>query len=315
MLVYHPRWPDDSLTKIRTLGSKLCTYQYDRSTAHRAPQHRAVLWMTRSYQKSTKKQKRRQELCHCCIFWLRLPTLVWKGEDWSKCTVVSWRLRTVFILNVWSTSSLDRCHRNVSSITTNTLKFCSLIYLYIWLNLLLNEKIIGNVLICRFANIIFKGARSRRCHTADEHVVINITCIIIIIILAVHATAGRWPPQLAPCTSILGRSHPLTANGFLDVISPSSFWVFLLVVFHLWVSHSDVIFAHLVFFILATCPAHCPFMHFTFSIISITPVFDLIISFLILSLLVMFNNDLSMLRWATASFLSRCFVKVHVSAP
>ena len=72
--------------------------------------------------------------------------------------------------------------------------------------------------------------------------------------------------------------------------------------------HSDVIFAHLVFFILATCPAHCPFMHFTFSIISITPVFDLIISFLILSLLVMFNNDLSMLRWATASFLSRCFV-------
>ena len=68
--------------------------------------------------------------------------------------------------------------------------------------------------------------------------------------------------------------------------------------------HSDVIFAHLVFFILATCPAHCPFMHFTFSIISITPVFDLIISFLILSLLVMFNNDLSMLRWATASFLS-----------
>ena len=32
--------------------------------------------------------------------------------------------------------------------------------------------------------------------------------------------------------------------------------------------HSDVIFAHLVFFILATCPAHCPFMHFTFSIIS-----------------------------------------------
>ena len=46
---------------------------------------------------------------------------------------------------------------------------------------------------------------------------------IIIIILAVHATAGRWPPQLAPCTSILGRSHPLTANGFLDVISPSPF--------------------------------------------------------------------------------------------
>ena len=33
--------------------------------------------------------------------------------------------------------------------------------------------------------------------------------------------------------------------------------------------HSDVIFAHLVFFILATCPAHCPFMHFTFDTLSL----------------------------------------------
>ena len=79
--------------------------------------------------------------------------------------------------------------------------------------------------------------------------------------------------------------------------------------------HSDVIFAHLVLFILATCPAHCPFMPCTFSVISVTPVVDLIISFLILSLFVTFNNDLFMLRWATASFLSGYFVKVHVSAP
>ena len=59
-----------------------------------------------------------------------------------------------------------------------------------------------------------------------------------------------------------------------------SFWVLPLSRFPSLGVHSDVIFAHLVFFILATCPAHCPFMHFTFSIISITPVFDLIISYI-----------------------------------
>ena len=46
---------------------------------------------------------------------------------------------------------------------------------------------------------------------------------IIIIISAIHATAGKWPPQLAPCTSILTHSHPLTATNFLDVVSPSPF--------------------------------------------------------------------------------------------
>ena len=44
-----------------------------------------------------------------------------------------------------------------------------------------------------------------------------------IIISAVRATAGRWPPQLMPCTSILGHPHPLTATNFLDVVSPSLF--------------------------------------------------------------------------------------------
>ena len=54
--------------------------------------------------------------------------------------------------------------------------------------------------------------------------------------------------------------------------------------------------------ILAICPAHCPLMHCTLSIISTTFVLNLITSFWILSLFVMFSNDLSMLRWATAIF-------------
>ena len=45
--------------------------------------------------------------------------------------------------------------------------------------------------------------------------------IIIIIISAVHATVGKWPPQLTPCTSILSHPHPLTATSFLHVVSPS----------------------------------------------------------------------------------------------
>ena len=72
-----------------------------------------------------------------------------------------------------------------------------------------------------------------------------------------------------------------------------SFWVFLLVVFHLWVST-----------LMLFSPTWCSsfWLHVLptvlsctslFLLLSITPVFDLIISFLILSLLVMFNNDLS----------------------
>ena len=72
--------------------------------------------------------------------------------------------------------------------------------------------------------------------------------------------------------------------------------------------HADVILAHPVLFILATCPAHCPFMHCTFPIISFTTVLDLIIPFRILSFFMMFNNNLSMLRWAPARFFSWCFV-------
>ena len=54
-------------------------------------------------------------------------------------------------------------------------------------------------------------------------VVVVVVVIIIIIISAVHATAGRWPPQPTPCTSILSHPHPLTATNFLDVVSPSPF--------------------------------------------------------------------------------------------
>ena len=42
--------------------------------------------------------------------------------------------------------------------------------------------------------------------------------------------------------------------------------------------HSDVI-THLVLLILATCPAHCPLLHRTLSIIFVTQVLHLIISF------------------------------------
>ena len=128
--------------------------------------------------------------------------------------------------------------------------------------------------------------------------------IIIIIISAVHATAGRWPPQLTPCTSILSHPHPLTATNFLDVVSPSPFGSPFTRFPSLGV-HSDVILAHLVLLILAACPAHCPPMHRTLSIIYFNLVLHLIVSFRILSHFVMSNNNLSMLRWATASF-SRC---------
>ena len=69
----------------------------------------------------------------------------------------------------------------------------------------------------------FNNQCDQKWTTVKQSIKSSLNAVIIIIILAVHATAGRWPPQLAPCTSILGRSHPLTANGFLDVISPSPF--------------------------------------------------------------------------------------------
>ena len=70
--------------------------------------------------------------------------------------------------------------------------------------------------------------------------------------------------------------------------------------------HSDIILAHLVLLVLATCPAHCPLMHCTPSIISCTPVLDLINSFRTSCLFVMCNNDLSMPGWATTSFFYWC---------
>ena len=77
-----------------------------------------------------------------------------------------------------------------------------------------------------------------------------------------------------------------------SMLSLHLLWVSLLLGFLLWGVHSDVILAHLVLLILATCPVHCPLMHHTLSIISFTPVLHLIISFRILSLFVMFNNNL-----------------------
>ena len=85
-----------------------------------------------------------------------------------------------------------------------------------------------------------------------------------------------------------------------------SFCVFVLLVYLLWVS-----------ILMLSWPAWCfsfwlhvlptVLMHRTLSIIFFTPVLHLIISFRILSLFVMFNNNLSMRRWATASFFSWFF--------
>ena len=58
----------------------------------------------------------------------------------------------------------------------------------------------------------------------------------VISISAIHTTAGRRPPQLVPCTSILNHSHPFTATNFLDVVSPSPFGSSSYSFFVLWVS-------------------------------------------------------------------------------
>ena len=60
--------------------------------------------------------------------------------------------------------------------------------------------------------------------------------------------------------------------------------------------HSVDFFAHRLFFILAMCPAQFHFRVFAFEKISCTFVCSRTTSFLHLSLLVMFNIDLSMLR-------------------
>ena len=136
--------------------------------------------------------------------------------------------------------------------------------------------------------------------------------IIIIIISAVHATAGRWPSHLTLCTSILSHTHPLTAKNVLYIVSPSPFgspsYSFSFSGCPFWCYLGPPGVAHSSYM---SCPlsSHAPH-----SIISFTPVLHLIISFRILSLFVIFNNNLSLLCWATASF-SWYFVRVHVSAP
>ena len=136
--------------------------------------------------------------------------------------------------------------------------------------------------------------------------------VTIIIISAVHATAGGWPPQLFDFELPSSIDCYQLPRCYLSI----SFWVSLsLIRFTSPGVYSDIMLAHLVLSILATSSAHCPLMHRTLSIISFTSVLDLTISFRILSLFVMFNNNLSMLRWATANFFSWCFVTAHVSAP
>ena len=58
------------------------------------------------------------------------------------------------------------------------------------------------------------------------HSIVHSTCeskvivlLLLIIISAVHATAGRWSPQRGPCTSILSHSHPLIASTLCLVVA------------------------------------------------------------------------------------------------
>ena len=131
-----------------------------------------------------------------------------------------------------------------------------------------------------------------------------ICCWGITIISAVHATAGRWPPQVVPCTSILSHSHPLTATNLRDVVSSSPFrsptYSFSFTGCPFWCYFDPPGVAHSGYM---SCPlsSHAPH-----SVVFFTPVLDLITSFQILSLFVMCNNNLSTLCWATASFW--CFV-------
>ena len=129
---------------------------------------------------------------------------------------------------------------------------------------------------------------------------------------AAHATTGRRPPQPAPCTSILSHSHPLPATNFLNIVSPSppgssshsSSFSGCPLRCYPDVAHSGYM----------SCPLSSHALH-SLPNISFTIVLDLITSSRIMSLFVMFNNDLFMPRWATASFLCWSFVRVHVSAP
>ena len=134
--------------------------------------------------------------------------------------------------------------------------------------------------------------------------------LIISIISAIHATAGRWPTQLAPCTLILSHSHPLTATNFLHVVFPCPFrsypYSFSFSGCPFWYYLASPGAAHSGYM---SCPLT---FHAPHSLLYLFPlVLDLITSLRILSLFMMFNNDLSMLLWATASF-SWCFVSPYL---
>ena len=48
-----------------------------------------------------------------------------------------------------------------------------------------------------------------------------------------NATAARWPPQVAPCSSILSHSNPVTATNFLNIIFPSPLY-FMANIHRIW---------------------------------------------------------------------------------
>ena len=94
-----------------------------------------------------------------------------------------------------------------------------------------------------------------------------------------------------------------------------SFSVFLSLSFLLWVFTLSLSWPIWCYSFSGEMSADCPFLlpHFLDNIFH-----SCLWSryfFWILSLFVTLNSDLSMLLWATTSFLSWCFVKVHVSEP
>ena len=71
--------------------------------------------------------------------------------------------------------------------------------------------------------------------------------------------------------------------------------------------HSVVFLTQFLMSILATRPAHWPFAFYAFQITSFTLVWTLIVSFMILSFIVIPSIALSKQRWATANLFFRCF--------
>ena len=78
---------------------------------------------------------------------------------------------------------------------------------------------------------------------------------------------------------------------------------------------SIILDVHRLSFILATCPAHIILLRRASRTMSCTPGISLIVSFLVLSLMEIFNILLSIALLATASLVSSAFVKDHVLLP